>query len=167
MTFSDESYNLRIELDTKGCELSADEIARMEEDLGTLHKLVEQFPVSNLYITVIHHPRSNDYHVKTSLALPGRKLFTGDRDTVVHAAYERCLRKLTKKVKAYKQAGGRYAYAKLPKKTGLFEPKPTKIKVGGKRKSGKLMLLFDQSGKIVVTAKIEYGACSVDFLVRK
>ncbi len=71
------------------------------------------------------------------------------------------------KVKAYKQAGGRYAYAKLPKKTGLFEPKPTKIKVGGKRVRGKLMLLFDQSGKLVSSARIEYRACSVDFLVRK
>ena len=102
MPFSDQSYNLRIELDTKGCELSASEIEDMEEDLHTLRELVEDFPVSDLHITVVHHGRSDDYHVKTTLALPGRKLFTGDRDVVVHPAFERCVRKLTKKVRAYK-----------------------------------------------------------------
>ncbi len=71
------------------------------------------------------------------------------------------------KVKSFKQAGGRYAYAKLPKKTGLFEPKPTKFKAGGKRRRGKLMLLFDQSGKLAETARIEYGSCIANFLVRK
>lgn len=103
MAFSDESYNLRIELDTKGCELSAGEIADMEDDLHTLRNFVENFPVSNLYITVIYHARRNNYHVKTSLGLPGKTLFTGDRDVLVHPAYERCIRKLVKKVEAYKQ----------------------------------------------------------------
>ena len=102
MKFSDESYNLRIELDTKGCELSPSEVEDMEEDLDTLRDLVEDFPVSNLYITVVHHKRSDDYHVKVSLALPGRKLFTGERHTKVHPAFDSCVRKLTKKVRAYK-----------------------------------------------------------------
>jgi ribosome-associated translation inhibitor RaiA len=102
MTFSDQSYNLRIELDTKGCELSAPEIAEIEEDLDTLRQLVEDFPVSDLHITVVYHQRSDDYHVKTSLALSGRKLFTGDRHAKFHPAFESCVRKLTKKVRAYK-----------------------------------------------------------------
>ncbi len=84
MPYSDESYDLRIELDTKGFELSADTIAHMEEDLDTLRKLVADFPVSNLYITIVHHKRSDDFHVKTSLALPGKTLFTGERDVHVH-----------------------------------------------------------------------------------
>lgn len=103
MTFSDESYNLRIELNTQGCELTENEISDLEDGLFTLRNLVEKFPVSNLYITVVHHGRTDDYHVKTSLALPGKKLFTGDRDTQIHPAYERCIRKLVKKVQAYKQ----------------------------------------------------------------
>jgi ribosome-associated translation inhibitor RaiA len=102
MVYSDESYNLRIELDTKHCELTGDEIRKMEEDLGTLRKLVEEFPVANLYVTVVYHPRSTDYHVKTSLALPGRTLFTGERDEQVHPAYDRCVRKLVRKVNDYK-----------------------------------------------------------------
>ena len=103
MMFSDQSYNLRMELDTKGCELSASEVEDMEEDLDTLRDLVEDFPVSNLYITVVHHQRSDDYHVKTSLALSGRKLFTGERHAKVHPAFDSCIRKLTKKVRAYKR----------------------------------------------------------------
>ena len=102
MPFSDESYNLRIELDTKGCELSAAQIEEMEDDLDTLRVLVEDFPVSDLKITIVHHARSDDYHVKTTLALPGRKLFTGDRNVMVHPAFESCVRKLIKKVRAYK-----------------------------------------------------------------
>ena len=42
MKFSDQSYNLRIELDTKGCELSPSEVEDMEEDLDTLRDLVEE-----------------------------------------------------------------------------------------------------------------------------
>ena len=74
----------------------------MEEDLATLRRLVEDFPVSSLYITVVHHARSKDYHVKTSLALPGRTLFTGERDILVHPAYDRCIRKLVCRVESYK-----------------------------------------------------------------
>lgn len=103
MPYSDESYDLRIELDTKGCDLSAGEITKLEDSLDTLRKLVKDFPVANLYITIVHHSRSNDYHVKTSLALPGKTLFTGDRDVLVHPAFERCVGKLAKKVAAYKQ----------------------------------------------------------------
>ena len=103
MAFSDESYNLRIELDTKGCELSADQIEDMEVDLHTLRNLVEDFPVSDLHITVVYHHKARDYHVKTSLGLSGRKLFTGERHSKVHPAFESCIRKLTKKVRAYKR----------------------------------------------------------------
>ena len=102
MKFSDESYDLRIELDTKACELSANEISKMEDDLSTLRHAVEGFPVANLYITVVYHARSNTYHVKTALALSGTTLFTGDRDAAVHPAYERCVRKLLRKVARYK-----------------------------------------------------------------
>ncbi len=102
MTYSDQSYNLRIELDTKGCELSAAEIEDMEEDLHTLRNLVEDFPVSDLHVTVVHHGRSDDYHIKTTLTLSGRTLFTGERHAKIHPAFESCIRKLAKKVRAYK-----------------------------------------------------------------
>ncbi|TWT81603.1 hypothetical protein CA13_30560 [Planctomycetes bacterium CA13] len=102
MKFSNQSHALRIMLDTKDCELSSVEIEHMEEDLHTLRELVADFPVSDLHVTVVHHPRGGDYHVRTTLALPDRRIFTGDRHAKVHPAYERCLRKLVKKVRAYK-----------------------------------------------------------------
>ncbi len=103
MTFSDESYNLRIELNTKGCELTPQEIEDMEVDLDTLSQLVEDFPVSDLHITVVYHHKAHDYHVKTSLGLSGKKLFTGERHAKFHPAFESCIRKLTKKVRAHKR----------------------------------------------------------------
>ncbi len=101
MKFSDESYNLRIELDTKGCELTPAEIEDMETTLDTLRNVVERFPVSNLYITIVRYPRTGDFHVKTSLALPGKTLFIGDRDDGAQPAFDRCVRKLVKKVTSY------------------------------------------------------------------
>jgi len=102
MSYSDESYNLRIELDTKHCTCSAREIAKMEEALEPLTSVARDFPVSDLYVTVIHHTRSGDYHVKTALVLSGRTLFTGERHREMYPAYQQCMDKLVKKVKAYK-----------------------------------------------------------------
>lgn len=104
MPYSDESYNLRIELDTKHCVPSAEEITKMERALEPLHRVTQSFPVSDLYVTIIHHPRSGDYHVKLALVLPGRTLFTGDRHRDYYAAYEQCIDNLLRKVTAYKQS---------------------------------------------------------------
>lgn len=71
------------------------------------------------------------------------------------------------KAKRYGKAGGRWAYAKLPKRTGLFEPKPTRVKIGGDRVRGKLQLLFDVTGKLVNSAKLLIGSCTLDFIVRR
>jgi len=101
MTFSDTSYNLRIELDTHNCELSAEEIEHFEEALNPLRKPVEKFPVSDLYITVTFQPRSNTYRVKMALVLPGRTLAAADVDEIVYTAFKRCVRKLTRRLKAY------------------------------------------------------------------
>jgi ribosome-associated translation inhibitor RaiA len=104
MTFSDESYNLRIELDTKHFDCTPEQIAYFEEKLDTLRKLCEPFPVSDLYITAAFHDRSNQYRITTSLVLPGRTLATGDVSEVLEAGYDRCIRKLVKRVEAYKEA---------------------------------------------------------------
>lgn len=101
MPFSDTSYNLRIELDTKGCELSAAEIEHFERALRPLRNPVEKFPVSDLYITVIFQPRSNAYRVTTALVLTGRTLATGDLDLHPYSAFERCVRKLIRKLDNY------------------------------------------------------------------
>lgn len=118
MRFSDQSHNLHIELDTKQCELTAAEIAKFEAGLDPLRDPVKDFPVSHLYITIIFHPRSKDFHVKTSLLLSGRTLFTGDRDVLAYPAFERCVKKLVGKVSHYKaRMGANSEAAKLEKGT--------------------------------------------------
>jgi ribosome-associated translation inhibitor RaiA len=103
MKYSDQSYNLRIELDTKNCELTASDIAELEDALSPLRHPVESFPVTDLYITIEHKPRSQDYQVKAALQLPGRGLVTGDQDEAMFPAFRRCVRKLVHKVSAYKE----------------------------------------------------------------
>ncbi|MEZ6111907.1 MAG: hypothetical protein R3C99_12945 [Pirellulaceae bacterium] len=106
MKFSDTSYNLRIELDTKHCELAAPEIEKLERGLEPLRKPVEAFPVSDLYITIMFHPRSSSYRVKTALVLTGRTLVSGDADSQYYPAFERCVRKLIKRLDEYKGSLG-------------------------------------------------------------
>ncbi len=102
MTLSDKAYNLRVELDTKNCELTPGEAEMIDRDLQILDQSVRRFPLSDLYITILRHARSNDHYVKTSLVLPGTTLFTGDHDEHPAPAFERCVRKLVHKVEAHK-----------------------------------------------------------------
>lgn len=101
MKQSNGKHELRIQLDTKHCTLPAHEIAKMEENLDTLRTRAQQFPINDLYVTISRFPRTGDYHVKTSLVLTGRTLFTGDLDVLVHPAFVRCVRKLVSKLDAY------------------------------------------------------------------
>ncbi len=94
---------LHIEVDTKECRLSSWDYELLDRDLRNLRGVVKYFPNADLYITIIYHARSKSYHVKTSLLLPGKTLFTGDRDIDMRPAYNRCARKLVQKVEAYKE----------------------------------------------------------------
>jgi hypothetical protein len=104
-----QKHELRIQLDTKHCTLSAHQIEKMEANLGTLRTRAQNFPISDLYVTITCFPRTGDYHIKTSLVLTGRTLFTGDRDVLVHPAFLRCVHKLVHKLDAYIEALGNKA----------------------------------------------------------
>lgn len=91
-----------IEIDTQNCTISPEQEREIDQALGGLRRIIERFPTADLYITIIWHERSRDYHVKTSLILPGRTLFTGDRAEDLMTAYLRCTRKLVRKVEQYK-----------------------------------------------------------------
>jgi ribosome-associated translation inhibitor RaiA len=125
-----DGHTLRIELDTKHCNLSATEIAQMERDLGTLSRCAKDFPVSDLYVAVIHHPRTQDFHVKTALVLSGRTLFTGDHDVLMHPAYERCIGKLVRKVQAYKSRMSGDAEVSHAEEGTAFRIEPTSVPDG-------------------------------------
>jgi len=104
MNFPDTTYNLRIELDTHECDLTPDQIRQFEAALEPLRSPMEKFPVSDLYITVSYQERNGVYRVKTALVLPGRTLAAGDLDQYPYAAFERCVRKLLRRVLSYQAA---------------------------------------------------------------
>ncbi len=117
-TYADQTYNIRVQLDTKGCELSEGEISKLEESLAPLRKPVRAFPISDLHVLVEYEPPSEDYRVKLTLQLPGRGLATGDVDDQIHPAFRRCVRKLVHKLTAYKERlGGTESVAKHEKGT--------------------------------------------------
>jgi ribosome-associated translation inhibitor RaiA len=101
MQYSDQSYNLRIELDTKNCQLSPTEIEKVEDALDGLREAVAKFPVSDLYLTIEHHPRSGSYRVKAALQLPGRGLATGGAGEQMYPALQQCVWRLVHKLGAY------------------------------------------------------------------
>jgi hypothetical protein len=102
MRNTQDARHVHTNLDTKNCSLRRSEIEAMEDGLGLLEAVASSFPFADLYVTVSYSERSQEYHVKTSLKLPGRILFTGEHDSVALPAYERCLRKLVRKVDDYK-----------------------------------------------------------------
>jgi len=104
MRYSDESYNLRVEIDAKQFELSTDDARRLHDGLSSLDRLVEDLPVSDLYVTIFHHPRGGlDYQVKTALVLPARTLFSSATDASFHPAFGKCVANLVQQVAAYKR----------------------------------------------------------------
>jgi hypothetical protein len=58
MRYSDDRDHLTVQFETVRCEIPADERARMQQGLEVLGEAVRDFPVSDLRLTCIHHPRS-------------------------------------------------------------------------------------------------------------
>src|SRR5437016_3300433 len=96
------SEKQRILFDAHQCRLTEEEMARMTDQLGSLIRQVEAFPLSDVHILVERNTRSNDFSVKITLVLPGETLVGNDHDTFVLAAFERCLMGLEENIRAYK-----------------------------------------------------------------
>src|SRR5436190_21051882 len=109
MQYSDDRHHLRIAIDTRACDIPADERTRMQTLLAPLGEAVQDFPASELGIKVIYHPHSQLYHVEFDLHLPGQTLFTGEEDSYLDTAFQRGLRKLLRKAEAYKEHPDRRA----------------------------------------------------------
>jgi ribosome-associated translation inhibitor RaiA len=103
MQYTDTRHHLRVVIDAKGCDIAADERPRMERTLDPLGEEVQDFQNSDLNIGITYHKPSHTYNVEAKLRLPGRSLVTADRDAYLDSAYQRCVRKLYQKVKAYKK----------------------------------------------------------------
>jgi hypothetical protein len=119
MRYSDDRYHLRIEFETKQCEIPREELVRMQQLIAPVGEEVRDFPASELALRIIHHRRSDQYHVESRLRLPGRTLFTGDQDVYLDSAFQRCMGKLVQKVQAYKEHPNARAEAVAGRRTAL------------------------------------------------
>jgi ribosome-associated translation inhibitor RaiA len=106
MPFSDQSYNLLVDLDMKHGELPAGELNKMETMLSPLGDMVRHFPVSKLHVLVSYRPRTTDYVVRTSLILSGETLVSSDHHPQAHAAFEHCIDNLVRELQRYKDRLG-------------------------------------------------------------
>lgn len=106
MTFSDQTYNLLVDLDMKHCQLSPRELNKMETMLSPLGDMVRNFPVSKLHVLVSYRHRTSDYTIRTSLILPGDTLVSSDHHPQAHAAFEHCIGNLVRELQRYKDQLG-------------------------------------------------------------
>lgn len=100
MRYSDESYTLHFELDEGTIRLSPAQLQEMDGDLETLRKLVADAPRAHLKVELTQ--QSEGVRVGMSLHLPSRNLFTGDTAPGVLPAWQRCLRKMVRRVEGLK-----------------------------------------------------------------
>ena len=127
-----DDHRLRVEVEAKGCTVSAGILDKMNTCLGSLRRITRNFPVGDLYVSIYHHARGGDYHVKTSLVLMQTTLFTADHDEHIYPAFERCVGKLIHKVEAYQEALGNQAETRKQVKGTLQEVYPT-VALDGKQ----------------------------------
>src|SRR5262249_27105018 len=103
MAHPELDHSLRVEFQTRDCTIPPDERARMQAGLRPLAEAVEDFPSADLRLKVNYHPHRQAYHVEANLRLPGVTLFTGEWDSYLDPALQRCVRKLVWKVAAYQK----------------------------------------------------------------
>jgi len=102
MRHTDQRGTLRVNIETKQCDLPRDELPRINEPINRIAQIVGDVP-GQLDITIVHHPRSQRFHVREQLKLPRRSVFTGEWSDYLDTALCRSLSKLIHKAEAYKQ----------------------------------------------------------------
>jgi hypothetical protein len=118
MQYAEDRHHLQVEIQADGCQIPQDELARMQRLLEPVGEAVQGLPSSELFVQVHRHPRQ-DYHVKARLKVPGRTLVSGDCDPFLDSAFQRCVRKLTRKVCDYAQNPERGAVNTAEKLTAI------------------------------------------------
>jgi ribosome-associated translation inhibitor RaiA len=103
MEYTDPRTHLHVTFHPKECPLSRELLARMEQRLGPLGEVVQDFPQSDLNVHIVYHPRSQSYHVETRLRLPGQSLFCGDQDRDPYTAFDRCVHHLILRAARYRE----------------------------------------------------------------
>jgi hypothetical protein len=119
MHYNDDRYRLNVEFDARDFTLPADELTRMQRSLDPVGEAVRDYPRADLQVLAIRHPRSASYHVEARLKVPGATLLTGDHDTYLDSAFQRCVRKLVHKVEEHKSHPDRRAAEAADRRAAL------------------------------------------------
>ncbi|MCI0586007.1 MAG: hypothetical protein L0323_04095 [Planctomycetes bacterium] len=86
------------------------DLERKHLELGarTLAERVAAFPTKQLHVDVEGHPRHENFHLKATLLLPQHQVFTGETDHRLNfiRAWRKCLKKIERKLEAYRQRLG-------------------------------------------------------------
>jgi ribosome-associated translation inhibitor RaiA len=105
MQYTDNQHHLQVNFRTLECRVPGEELARMEQRLDELGASLRKVPDARLTVTLVHHPRSQVYHVECRLQLPGKTLFSSDYGADYREAFDRCTRKLAVSVGDYLENG--------------------------------------------------------------
>jgi len=119
MQYSADLDHLQVAIQPVECDIPAEERTRLQTFLTPLGGAVNDFPTADLGIKVIHHPRSQVYHVEFKLKLPDQTLFTGEEDAYLDAAFQRGVRKLLRKVETHKEHPNRSALEAAERRADL------------------------------------------------
>jgi hypothetical protein len=93
---------LRVEITPKGCNIPPDERARLQSSLMSLAEAVRDLPDAVLQMAVIFHRKSEMYHIEAKLKLPGRSLFSSEKDPYLDSALLRAIESIIRKAEAYR-----------------------------------------------------------------
>lgn len=121
MPYMIPEHHLHIEIDAKECRIPEDALARIQPKLTQLGQAVHDLARSELWLTVVYHPRSQIYHAQAKLKLPGQTIITGDRNQALDTALLQCLDKVIRRVEAYKANPDEEALRRAKRQTQLSE----------------------------------------------
>src|SRR5262245_66031509 len=79
---------LTVGINSKGCDVPADERDRMHARLAEVRRAVEGHGPARVWVNAVRYPRSQDYHVEAKLKLPRRTLFSGGRGPLLERAFQ-------------------------------------------------------------------------------
>jgi hypothetical protein len=107
MQFVDERHHLQVHVDTEECQLPSDERARLQPSFDRLGEAVADLAAAELWLNVKFHPRSQQYHARAKLKLPGKTINTGEQNAYLDTALLRSLERMIHHVEAYKDSPDR------------------------------------------------------------
>src|SRR5215207_5623368 len=95
--------HMDVEIDVQQFDMPADERTRLQADLQLLAEELLEFPASQLRLSIVYHPRQEEYHAQAWLKLPGKRFVSGRYSPWLDYSLTRCLAKLRRHAESYRE----------------------------------------------------------------